>query len=106
MQYKSLGVISGMYIFKPLVAKEAKELFVEFTSHIFMILMCYDEAEVLLLVKPRAHPRIVPKRVKEVPTIRDTPRDMGLYMCEPLRALISNDNGPGWRRGIRQRRSL
>jgi len=92
-----------MYIFKPLVAKEANELFVEFTSHIFMILMCYDEAEVVVLVKPRAHPRIVPK---EDPTIRDTTRDMALYMCKPLQASISNDNGPGWRRGIRQRRSL
>jgi hypothetical protein len=77
--HKRSGIISGIYIFKPLVIKEANGLFVDFTSHIFTILTCYNVVTAMLRVNPRMHSWMVPKIVKTVPTIRNRTGDMKIY---------------------------
>ena len=51
-----------------------KEAFVEFKSHMFMILTYCNGVEVMLRVNPRSHLRIGLQRVRRVPTTGDMER--------------------------------
>lgn len=91
----------GNVHFQTIDCKRSKRIVRGVTSHMFMILTYYDEAEIMLRVKPTAYPRMIPKRVKKVPTIRNTTHDMKLYICESLWRSISNNNVSGRRRAMK-----